>query len=299
MDGNKPKRRTNYLSVFADFGPLFRQGYSEEQRAGYRFISLGSGSNGNCSLLSHQESAIMLDAGLGIRLFHRHIREQKLDISKVKAIFITHDHADHTRGVAKLAHRFQLPIYASPDVARSLLYHRHASAELSAYIKVMHVGDQVEIGGMRIRSFEVPHDATQNVGYTVESNAGRFVLITDIGKVTPKVIEEIRAANYLIFESNYDEEMLRHGPYPLHLKRRIIGGEGHISNREAAETIAEHIHPELKFLALCHLSEQNNSPEVAIQTMKEALNNRGIEWERHTELRVLKRGECSPFFNLK
>lgn len=274
-------------------GPLFRQDKGE---AGLSFVSLSSGSCGNCGLLTYGDHTIILDAGIGIRKFQKHLEQLAINPKQIVGIFITHDHNDHTRAAARLAHKFQWPIYASPAVVRSLLYHRMASAELSAYMKRMEVGDEVAIGDLRIRSFEVPHDATENVGYAIDTPVGRFTFVTDIGQVTPMVETEVAAADFLVFESNYDREMLQNGSYSFHLKERITSGIGHLSNHESAKVLSEHISDRLRFLALCHLSGENNTPELALTTHLNALQHREL-----TDLQVvvLKRGECSPIYYLR
>lgn len=281
-----------------NLGPLFRQ---QSHRSPLTFVSLSSGSCGNCSLLTYQDTSIIIDAGVGIRKFHQTIRENAIDLQQVKAILITHDHADHTRAAVRLAHKYQWQIYAAPSVARALLYHRFASAELSAYLKSIEIGRSFEIGKLRIRTFEVPHDSTQNVGYAIDTPQGRFTFITDIGEVTSTIIEEVKAAKYLVFESNYDRQLLQSGPYSIFLKARISGGEGHISNEEAASTLAQNITPHTRFLALCHLSGENNTPELAMETLYEAFRKHGKEnllLDQHLHLTVLKRGECSALYQL-
>lgn len=279
-----------------DLGPLFQQG---EPPIELSFVSLSSGSCGNCGILTFREKSIVIDAGVGVRKFQQVVKDNAIDISRVQGIFITHDHADHTRAAVRLAHKYQWPIYAAPAVARALLYHRFAGAELSAYLKSTKIGTTVQIGEMQIRSFEVPHDSTENVGYAIQTPVGCFTLITDIGKVTSTIIEEIKHANYLVFESNYDRDMLLSGRYPYHLKQRIIGGEGHISNHEAAHILATHLHSDMRFLALCHLSGENNHPELALETLRRHLREHH-DWERDgLVLETLKRGECSPIFKLK
>lgn len=278
-----------------DLGPLFRQGAPEEPQL--TFVSLSSGSCGNCSILSYADQSIILDAGVGIRKFHKSIQELPLDPNQIAGIFVTHDHADHIRAAAQMALKYQRPIYAAPSVARSLLYHRNAPTSLPAYLRQMEVGASVSIGPLTVRSFEVPHDATQNVGYAIDTPHGRFTLITDIGEVTPTVLKEIGEARYLIFESNYDYDMLVKGPYPLHLKQRITSGTGHISNHHSAEVLAQYTTEETRFIALCHLSGENNSPELALQAHRTALQAR-IGAGTPPQLEVLRRGICSPIYIL-
>lgn len=276
-------------------GSLFWQGEdTDELTDELTFVSLSSGSCGNCSILSLGRESIVIDAGVGIRKFHKTLQELPIPPSQVRGIFITHDHADHIRAAAEMAHKYQWPIYASPAVSRSLLYRRNAPPQLPAYLKPMEVGATVELGEMRIRSFEVPHDATQNVGYAIDTPHGRFTLIIDIGEVTPTILREVAEAKYLVFESNYDREMLLNGNYPFHLKERITSGWGHISNHQSAQVIAHHITEETRFVALCHLSGENNTPQLALQAHQEALNGVG----KAPQLVVLKRGICSPIYTL-
>ena len=273
-------------------GPLFRQG---EQESGLSFVSLSSGSCGNCGLLTYGDHTIIIDAGIGIRKFQKHLEQLAINPKQILGIFITHDHNDHTRAAARLAHKFQWPIYASPAVVRSLLYHRMASAELSAYMKRIEIGGEVELGEMRVRTFEVPHDATENVGFAIDTPVGRFTFVTDIGQVTPTIVEEVGAADFLVFESNYDREMLQNGSYSFQLKERITSGIGHLSNHESARVLSQHVSDRLRFLALCHLSGENNTPELALNTHLNALQHRALN---ELQVVVLKRGECSPIYRL-
>ena len=273
-------------------GPLFRQGGQEQ---GLSFVSLSSGSCGNCGLLTYGDHTIIIDAGIGIRKFRKHLEQLAINPKQILGIFITHDHNDHTRAAARLAHKFQWPIYASPAVVRSLLYHRMASAELSAYMKRIEIGGEVELGEMRVRTFEVPHDATENVGFAIDTPVGRFTFVTDIGQVTPTIEAEVEVADFLVFESNYDREMLQNGSYSFQLKERITSGIGHLSNLESARVLSEHVSDRLRFLALCHLSGENNTPELALNTHLNALQHRALN---DLQVVVLKRGECSPIYRL-
>lgn len=276
----------------SELGPLFHQGKSSNK---LNFVSLGSGSSGNCYILTDEHDSIILDAGIGIRKTLKHLETMRVDTTKVRAIFITHDHADHTRGAVKLAYKLQVPIYTSPHVARSLLYHRNSTPDLNAYLRTKPIGASVNIGNFSVTTFEVPHDSTNNVGFSIETPHGRFVLITDIGHITPEITKAISQANFLVFESNYDEEMLRTGPYPYHLKQRICSGDGHISNRIAAEALAQHYHEGLKFLALCHISQENNRHEIAYKTVRDSLQCIGADCEKGLRLCTLQRYEPEEF----
>ena len=264
----------------------------------FYFRSLSSGSCGNASLLSCGDTMIMIDAGLGIRTLKKSFKELAIDPKQLAAIFVTHDHADHIRGLESFAVDFSLPVYASPLVYKALHHATYLHGGLLNHLGSMAIGETVSSGQMEITSFEVPHDATQNVGYRITGPRGCFTLMTDVGEVTVEVETAIREANYLVIESNYDEEMLRTGPYPMMLKRRILGGNGHLSNREAACTVTRNYHPDLRFLALCHLSGQNNNPSVARESMSNALCSTGVRPGQDLQLEVLQRRVISPLYKL-
>lgn len=264
-------------------GPLFSPGDH------YIFVSLGSGSSGNSYFLEHQGCRLLIDAGLGSRMIRSGLRHIGIPPETLAGILVTHDHADHIRGVGGLATHYGIPVYASIAVSEALLTSRHVSEDLGSLLCPMVVGDTWRLGRMRITSFEVPHDSTQNVGYIIESSAGVLVLITDIGHITPDITEAVGRANYLIFESNYDPEMLVRGSYPEFLKSRIMGGQGHLSNLQASEFMAKNYHLDLSFLALCHLSKENNHPDLAWKTMECRLSAEGVRVGKDLQLMTLKR----------
>ena len=264
----------------------------------FYFRSLSSGSCGNASLLSCGDTMIMIDAGLGIRTLKKSFKELEIDPKQLAAIFVTHDHADHIRGLESFAVDFSIPVYASPLVYKALHHAIYLHGGLMNHLALMELGQPLTLGAMEISSFEVPHDATQNVGYRITGPRGCFTLITDVGEVTTEVEAAIRETNYLVIESNYDEEMLRTGPYPMMLKRRILSSQGHLSNREVATTMTRNYHPELRFLALCHLSGHNNNPTVARESMSNALQEIGVQSGRDLQLEVLQRRVISPLYKL-
>lgn len=264
----------------------------------FYFRSISSGSCGNASLLSCGGTTIMIDAGLGIRTLKKRFKELGVDPKTLAGIFVTHDHGDHIRGLEAFAVTYSLPVYASPMVCRAFHHANYLHGGLLRLLALMPIGEPVVMGSMEITSFEVPHDATQNVGYRIKGPAGLFSLITDVGEVTPAIEETIRESNYLVFESNYDEEMLTTGSYPWYLKSRISGCNGHLSNSVSARTIAANYHPDLRFLALCHLSGKNNSPEVALRQMSGTLLEAGIDPERDLQLEILGRMVVSPRYKL-
>ncbi len=264
-----------------------------------RFLCLGSGSSGNCYCLWTEKTGIIIDAGIGYRSFRRHLQTFGLRIDDFKAVFITHDHADHIKSVGKLATDLGMPIYATSLVHEGIARNYCVSPKLNAQQCFFVEKDiPLEMEDIRITPFAVPHDSNDCVGFTVESEGVRFCLITDVGHVTERIKEEVSKANYLVLESNHDHEMLMAGPYPAHLKGRISGENGHLSNREAAELLANSASPALKHVWLCHLSEENNHPVLAAKTVDTILRGYGIIPGVDFDVEVLKRKVPSEIYEL-
>jgi phosphoribosyl 1,2-cyclic phosphodiesterase len=264
------------------------------------FMCLGSGSSGNCYYLSTETTGILIDAGLGIRTLKRHFQTFGLSFSHIQAVLVTHDHADHIKAVGKLAAEYGIPIYTTQEVHEGISRNYCVSPRLQAeHCAYLEKDVPLEIGDLHITPFGIPHDSNDCVGYRVEAGGVRFCLITDIGHVTERVKEEVSEANYLVLESNHDTEMLMAGPYPAHLKGRISGPTGHLSNREAGELLANSSSPALRHVWLCHLSEENNHPELARKTVDSILRSYGIVPGVDFKVDVLRRRMPSECYTLE
>ena len=264
-----------------------------------KYLSLGSGSSGNCYLLSSDGVTILIDAGIGIRMLKRHLQSFGFEMSDIAGVLVTHDHADHIKSVGKLAAEFAIPVYATESVHAGISRNYCVSPRLSVESKRYVVKDvSFGIGPFVITAFDVPHDSSDCVGYRIEVGGLRFCLLTDVGHVTDRIKEEVGEANYLVLESNHDLEMLMAGPYPAHLKGRISGPTGHLSNSEAGELLAGWSSPKLRRVWLCHLSEENNHPELARKTVDGILRSYGIVVGVDFELDVLKRVVPSEVYEL-
>ena len=270
------------------------------QQKRMKFISLGSGSSGNCYLLQSGETSILLDAGISIRSLKKHLKE--LDISlenDVAAVFVTHDHADHIKAVGSIACECGKTIYATRLVHEGIACNRCLKIDVPANRKAfIEKGETLELGNFRITSFDVPHDSRDCVGYVVEADGVRFCLITDVGHVTDTIREQVGLANYLVLESNHDINMLLMGKYSPYLKERISSDQGHLNNEQAATLLAEYATPQLRHVWLCHLSEENNHPVLARKTAEAVLRQHGIIPGVDFDLDVLKRKSPSEFYSL-
>ncbi|MGL4520558.1 MAG: MBL fold metallo-hydrolase [Phocaeicola sp.] len=254
-----------------------------------RFISIGSGSSGNAYFVGTDKDGILVDAGVGIRGIKRGLKERGIALEMIRAVFVTHDHADHIKAVGHLGEKYGIPIYATREVHEGITRNFCVTEKLSSSVNYLVKEELVEVGPFKVTAFEVPHDGTDNVGYCVEVEGRIFSFLTDLGEITPTAAQYIRRANYLIIEANYDEEMLKMGPYPAHLRARISCRTGHMSNQDTARFLGENYEPHLKYIFLCHLSKDNNHPELALKTVEMALRSGGVLVGKEVHLVALKR----------
>lgn len=222
-------------------------------------------------------NAILIDAGVGIRKLKKYLREYDIDHETIRAVLITHDHADHIKSAGAITAEWGIPAYATPLVHQGI-QRLHAAFKKVDPASVIEIEKDREfsVSDFNVLAFAIPHDSTENVGYVIRFGDEVFTLMTDIGEPTEVVKQKIRETNYLVIEANYDEEMLENGPYPRLLKQRIRSGTGHISNHQTAQTLLETLHPGIKHVWLCHLSEENNHPELARKTIEYQLRSFGI-----------------------
>ena len=265
-----------------------------------KFLSLGSGSSGNCYYLTTGNTSILIDAGIGIRVLKRTLKTYDIEIEQIDAVFVTHDHADHIKAVGNLANEYGKLVYATEKVHAGINSNYCMTSKLTVeHIRIVQKDVSLQLGDMVITPFDVPHDSSDCVGYRVQADGVTFCLITDAGHVTSIMEEQVSMANYLVLEANHDEDMLMMGTYPAYLKGRIRGERGHLCNKESARLIAEHATPILKHVWLCHLSEENNHPELARKTVEGLLRSFGIIPGVDFELDILKRKSPSELYELK
>jgi phosphoribosyl 1,2-cyclic phosphodiesterase len=219
--------------------------------------SLNSGSNGNCYYIGSEREAVLIDAGLSCKETESRMARMGLSMQRVKAIFISHEHTDHTHGVEVIARKFRIPVFITsatkgssrlrldPQLTRHFVHH-----------------SPVIIGGLTVIPFHKKHDATDPHSFTISGNGVTVGVLTDLGTACEHVIRNFSQCHAAFLEANYDENMLMEGSYPVYLKRRISSEVGHLSNHQALELFNEHRSPFMSHLLLSHLSEQNNHPKL-------------------------------------
>lgn len=275
-----------------------------------KFKSFSSGSCGNCYFLGifneieACEAGVLIDAGFSPRRLKKELARDALSFDDFAGLLITHDHNDHIRSLGSYCKHLRKPVWSPPELAGALSRHFITGEYYDDCRRPLAAGwNELVPGRIRVQSFEVPHDAFHTVGYALLLDDYKFVIMTDIGRMVPQALGFARQADTVVIESNYDLEMLRHGPYPKDLQDRICGGHGHLSNAECAEAVRAFVHPGLRNIFLCHLSEHNNTPELAYQASSDVLRERynpgaELQDERLPRLCPLPRMTPSPLFVL-
>lgn len=262
------------------------------------FRCFASGSSGNCYYLGTLERGILIDAGISARLIQKHLRSMGLDFENIMGVLVTHDHADHIRAVGTLGERVHLPIYATPLIHEGIDRNYGVREKLKTSRRYFEKEQEWTLFDMTINTFTINHDSTECVGYVIDYNGQRFMIATDCGEPNEQMEAYIRTANHLVIEANHDEHMLLNGPYPTYLKERILSPRGHQSNVTCGELIARNYHEGLRNIWLCHLSLENNDPEVAYNTVADRLRDAGIVPGEDVYLKALERTTPSRIYRL-
>lgn len=233
--------------------------------------SLNSGSNGNCYYIGSEREAVLIDAGISCKETEKRMKRLGLNMSLVKAIFVSHEHSDHITGIPGLSKKFQLPVYITNTTLRS------ASIPVEAHLIQNFFPEQpVTIGDLTITAFSKCHDASDPHSFVVSNNRVNVGVFTDIGNSCTNVIQHFSQCHSVFLEANYCEDMLANGNYPYQLKKRISGDNGHLSNTQALQLFTQHRAKHLTHLILSHLSKNNNNPELVEQLFNREANGATI-----------------------
>jgi len=262
------------------------------------FLSLASGSSGNCYYVGTPSFGILIDAGIGVRQIKKTLKDNGIDFETIVGVLVTHDHADHIKSVGCLGESHHIPVYATEQVHDGIRRSRYVEENLTQSRRVLEKEVPFFIHDFKITAFGVPHDSSDNVGYSIVYKDQTFVIVTDAGHITDTICQYVCEANHLVIETNYDEEMLKSGTYPDFLKERVSSASGHLSNRISGDFLASIFTPKLKNIWLCHLSRDNNHPELAYKTVEFRLLQEGIKVGKDVGLAALKRMSPSILFDL-
>ena len=233
-----------------------------------KFINIASGSKGNASFVFTDNTLVLIDDGISFRELKNQCDIVGIDLTRLDAVLITHEHSDHIKGLQTLSSKLDVPIYMNPTS------YRVACQKVGDIFNVKEEEfiHPITIKDLQVSAFRHTHDAAYTQGFRISDGLKNIVMATDLGKITPGVYKNMQMADFLYIESNYDREMLKNGPYPYYLKARINGSNGHLSNVDCSTTIASLVKEGRSRFMLAHLSETNNTPTCATNTLQSALD---------------------------
>jgi phosphoribosyl 1,2-cyclic phosphodiesterase len=269
----------------------------EGEVIGLRVSILASGSSGNITLLETQNTRLLIDAGLGKKETLERLKKIGNEIDRVDVILITHEHGDHCNGLPQMLGLWKAPLYVTEPTMDAL--HRALPERLEKRLRgveYIEAGKSFAIGDIEVRAFRVPHDAADPIAFTFKAHGVKLAIVTDLGCLPRHVKTLLRDSDCVVLESNHDSEMLKFGPYPWPVKQRVLGNNGHLSNHIVSEYLAdtdavEGFDARARYLVLAHLSAENNNPDAAQMSAKEALGRRPAECAFRGELLVASQNE--------
>ena len=260
-----------------------------------KVCSLASGSSGNSIYIGSEEKNILIDAGLSGKEINRRLEKIDRKVEDLDAILVTHEHSDHLHGVGVLARKCGVPIYAT---AGTWAKGEEKVGKIKNKQQQVISREEFMIGDCKVNPFAISHDAEEPVGYTIKSANSKVAVATDMGEITEEVTEQVIGSDLVILESNHDLEMLKLGPYPWPLKKRVMGKEGHLSNDDAAAFAVKLAQNSAQRILLAHLSQDNNVPELAFLTIKNMLVEADIKLGEDIEISFARQDEVSKLHHL-
>lgn len=234
-----------------------------------RYCSLFSGSSGNCTYVAAKDGGVLVDAGVSAKRIETALAERDIDPRSIRAVMVTHEHTDHVAGLRVLCKRYGWPVLASEGTLDALAQNDRVAEDQRLY--AVSAGRPITIGDLRIIPFETPHDSRASLGFRFDAEDRSLGVATDMGYMMPDVMNVLRGCQLLHIESNHDPVMLHNGPYPYPLKMRILSDRGHLSNDACAAVLPELVRSGATRIALAHLSQHNNTPQLAERTALDAL----------------------------
>ena len=265
----------NPNAIVQPVAPKVDAGEVSDSRVFYR--SFGSGSSGNCCYVGTASGGLLIDAGIREDAVESLLKSDGIGMHMIKGILLTHDHHDHIKYVYKFLRNYKgISLFCTNRVMNGIMRHHNVSRRLKDFHVPIFKEIPFTVGDFEVTAFETSHDGTDNMGFSLQYGGRRFVLATDMGEVTPRAHFYISKANYLVVESNYDLQMLMEGRYPEHLKARIVTPKGHMDNDQTASLLKELWNKDMRYIFLCHLSAENNTPSKALIASMEALRSRGL-----------------------
>lgn len=265
---------------------------------GFKFCSLASGSSGNCQYVGSKETKLLIDAGLTGKYITNALQDIDIDVNTIDGLLITHEHSDHIKGVGVLMRRFNIPLYVN-EKTWEVMKDRIGCVK-GKDIRLFSDCEAFFIGDIRVKPYDIYHDACNPVGFSFVHNKSKISITTDSGCVTDEIIDEIKDSDLLVLESNHDVEMVKFSRYPWFLKKRILSDLGHLSNDTAGNIVAEVVkNGRVKYVLLAHLSKENNFPELAYETVKNIVEDNKIKVGLDINLDLTYRNRIGRVYNIR
>lgn len=241
----------------------------------FKAIPLFSGSSGNCTFVKYGDEEILIDAGVSFKRICTALDSIGTNIDNIKAVLVTHEHTDHVQGIPVLSRHTDVPIFIN---RRSASYYDLPLDKLfEGHARIKDPGDSITFSGFEVNVFATPHDSVGSCGYHFTfSDGSRFAFATDMGQITPEISSYLLGCKSVVIESNHDEKMLKNGPYPFILKKRILSDHGHLSNDDCAAFLPKLVDNGAEKIVLAHLSKENNTPELCYKTNASSLAEAGF-----------------------
>ena len=260
-----------------------------------KFCSLYSGSTGNSLYVQGKDTKILVDAGVSAKKIVEALDSIDVDLKDINAIIVTHEHIDHIKSLGTIANKYNIPVYANLGTWNGI--DNEKSVQKIENRNFFKIGEEFEIGNLKINSFSTSHDANDSCGFTIENDGKKLSIATDLGEMTKEVIDNLKKSKFILLESNYEPELLKFCSYPYLLKRRIASDKGHLSNNDAGKTISKLVEYGLEKVILGHLSRESNFPELAEKTVLNEMLQNGIK-KNEIELTVASRFEPSKIISI-
>lgn len=259
------------------------------EMAKIRFCTLFSGSSANCTYVEVNGNAVLIDAGAGVKKTEQALRQIGSGYDKIRGVFVTHEHSDHISGLKTILKYHTIPVIANPATISGF----YGLSEFEKCFCSMPTGSCAENGDFRITSFSSSHDSAECVGYVIETGKNKLGILTDCGQLSAEMMNALAGCEAVVLESNHDVDMLMNGSYPYPLKKRVAGTGGHLSNDQCAQGLCQLVHTGVKQVFLAHLSKENNTPQLALETVCRVLSKHGVKVDTDVQVRVAPRDHVS------
>lgn len=233
-----------------------------------RFCSIASGSSGNCIYIGSGKTHILVDAGISAKRIEEGLLKAGISAGMLNGILITHEHADHIQGIGVISRKYMVPIYATKGTIEGIRGAKNTGKLQAGLLHEIRMDEPFILGDLTVNAFAISHDANEPSAYRIESEGKSIAVATDMGKYDEYTISRLMNLNAVLLEANHDVHMLEVGKYPYPLKRRVLSDTGHLSNEMCGRLLCKIMHDDLRHIVLCHLSRDNNYPELAYETVK-------------------------------